>query len=370
MKKLIYILPLLAGWLSVACSSSGGADSATPVTFTTEIQTRAVAGGVMSEFASGDAMTIFRTPTSSIQNTTVTVYEARYGGTNWSVAPAATLGGGEEAYFMATYPAVSATGGAAPSPESIPVKVADQVDVLYSGSGIKATEAQPSVAFKMHHAMAMMAFNIQSYVGGKLTQIKIGNDKFPVEGELRVTRGSITATSYGAYTKQFNATLMPQGWTTDHPSIFVIPFVVPAEGLPVELTIDGKAYALTIPGMRITLSNKYVFYFTHTEAGLIFEEDKTETVELMAETAPIVSDPYSYVQIRHKNNSFVVPTISGTGMRGMIYWGDETSAAYAAGASHEYKGAGPFTLKVDAWNAATIQIPSVAGIEEIDLSKF
>ena len=370
MKKLHNILFLLFMLLMAACSKEDEGPAPTRITFTTDIQTRATGVSVMSNFKDGDAMHIFRSSSNSDANDRLVTYRATYNNSTWAVSPIATIRGKEKFYFFATYPASKST--SAIDPLAIPIDVTAQTDYLYSGSGVMATESQPTVAFQMHHAMAVIAFNIQSYVGGKLTAIKIGNDKFPSKGELRVTNGRTTPTAYGAYTKNFDLSLTSTGWTSNHPAIFAIPHQIGVEGLPVELTIDGQVYTVNIPAMQLLQAYKYVIYIVRTAQGVTLQADKTEAIHLMDTTQEIADISYGHISIRHNQSVFTMPTISGSQHYGIIYWGDGSQNDYPATTPHTYSSAGSYEVGIDLWNveSAKVTFPNLEGLEEINLSKF
>ncbi len=372
MKKLQNILFLLLILLMAACSKSDEGPTPVQITFTTDIQTRATGVSVMSNFKNGDAMYIFRNASNSIvEDDRSTTYRATYNSSKWTVSPIASIRGKEKFYFFATYPASGTTSNGV-DPLAVPVNIAAQTDYLYSGPGVLATGSEPTVAFKMHHAMAVIAFNIQSYVGGKLTAIKIGNDKFPSKGELRVTNGRITPTAYGAYSKNFNLSLTSTGWTSNHPAIFAIPHQIGAEGLPVELTIDDQVYTVNIPAMQLLQAYKYVIYIVRTAQGVTLQADKTEAIHLMDPTQAIAHISYGHITIRQNQSAFTMPTISGSQLYGIIYWGDGSQNDYPATTTHAYTSAGSYEVGVDLWNveSAKVTFPSLTGLEEVNLSKF
>lgn len=372
MKKLQDTLFLLLIVFMAACSKTNEGPAPVQITFTTEIQTRATGVSVLSNFQNGDAMHIFRSTSNSIaEDDQLTTYRATYNNSKWAVSPIATIRGKEKYYFFATYPASGASSNGV-DPLAVPVNVAAQTDYLYSGSGVLVTESEPTVAFKMHHAMAVIAFNIQSYIGGKLTAIKIGNDKFPSKGELRVTNGRITPTAYGAYTKNFDLSLTSTGWTSNHPAIFAIPHQIGSEGLPVELTIDDQVYTVNIPAMQLLQAYKYVIYIVRTAQGVTLQADKTEAIYLMDTTQAIDDISYGHITIRHNQSEFTMPTISGSQHYGIIYWGDGSQNDYPATTTHSYSSAGSYEVGVDLWNveSAKVTFPSLTGLEEINLSRF
>lgn len=367
MKKYMqYAIGALALISMTACGGGDGGSKFSEVTFTTEIQTRAVAPNVLNDFASGDQMNIYKSEKAQISLDWTTAHQAMYGGGEWKGSPAITMTGGEEAYFFAAYPYVAG----ATNPNEIPVKTADQIDVLYSGGGVLVTESNPSGRFSMRHAMAIIAFNIQSYVGGKLQQIEFDSEQFPLEGTMRITSGRITATAWGPYTHKCDVALTPKGWTTDHPAVFAIPYAAGKNGLPLHFTIDGKRYDLDLPTASYTMANKYIYTLILTDAGLALKNEKPEVIDLNAAMEAPADELYSHVKVVVKNSTLNVPVVKGASPYGFISWGDDSRESYAADLVHTYPSTGPYTMMMDLWNAETITMTGVKGVQEIDLSKF
>lgn len=367
MKKYMkYTLGALALMTLTACGGGGGGEKFSEVTFTTEIQTRAVAPNVLSDFTSGDRMNIYKSEKAQISLDMTTTHQASYSAGVWKGSPAITLDGGETAYFFAAYPYQAD----ADNPLEIPVKVADQVDVLYSGGGVSVSDTDPTGSLSMRHAMAIIAFNIQSYIGGKLEKIELDSEQFPLEGTMRITSGRITATTMGPYTHTCSAALNPKGWTTDHPSVLVIPYTTGSAGLPLHFTIDGKNFDIDLPKSTFSMANKYVYTLIYTEAGLALKSETPEVIDLNAGSEAPAEEAYSHLKVVVNGGTLNVPVLGGTGAYGFVSWGDESRDEYASDLLHSYPGSGPYTLMLDAWNAETVTMMGIKGVTEIDLSKF
>ena len=367
MKKYMkYTLGALALIALTACGGSEGGSKFTEVTFTTEVLSRAVAPTVLSDFKAGDRMNIYKTDKAQISLDMTTTHQASYNGSNWTGVPAITMQGGETAYFFAAYPYQTA----AENPLEIPVKTADQADVLYSGGGVAVSESNPSGRFSMRHAMAILAFNIQSYIGGKLQSIEFDSEQFPLEGTMRITSGRITTTVEGPYTHTCNASLTPQGWTTDHPSVLIIPYTVGSAGLPLHFTIDGKSFDIDLPKTTFSMAKKYIYTLIYTDAGLTLKSEKPETIDLNAEANAPTQEIYNHLKVIVKGGTLNVPVVTGASPYGFVFWGDESQEEYAAELVHTYPGTGSYTMMLDVWNAETVTMTGIKGVTEIDLSKF
>ena len=86
----------------------------------------------------------------------------------------------------------------------------------------------------------------------------------------------------------------------------------------------------------------------------------------------ITQDSHSVLVITHnakKNVAYKIPSISGSNLTGTIDWGDGSSSAYAAGATHTYTKDGSFTTTITTGEATGFS-GSVSDITEINLSKF
>lgn len=369
MKSYIKILVAALFAMGVAACSSGdggGGEALPQVTFTTEILSRAALTDVKSTFANGDRMSVYRTKNNAISGETPTVHSASCNNGSWTPTPAIELKKEEKFYIFAIYP----FDANASDPTAYPISVAAQADYMYSSTGVAASYEAPAIVLRMRHAMAILAFNIRSYVGGALTAIAVNDPAFPTEGTLRVT-GSTTPTKFGAYTKTMNVATSEAGWTTDHPGMFIIPHQSASAGLTVKLTIGGKEYPVTLPAANFTAGKKYVASLMLTEQGLTMESNTLQIISLDEPTPEVAAPSYGMVSITHHAAAIKSPTFTGaTAPYGFVYWGDSTNDPYSAEAAHSYLSAGQFVMKVDIWNAEEVAVSDLSGIEQIDLSKF
>lgn len=363
MKKYsIYLLAAAAALVSAACGSgSDSVDTPSEVTFTTEV-TRV---GALTELPDGAQMNVYLAKGTTLSRTDEMRKAVRTGGV-WKGQPSITLQPEEELRLFAVYPYEQSAADAT----IYPVTVASQTDYLYSGAGAVVTYQKPSTSVKMRHAMAMLALDIRSYVGGRLKSIAIDDPAFPTEGTLRISNGRITATKFGAYTHACDVALSEKGGTGDAASFFVIPFTAGAD-MRMTLTIDGKPYVCTLPATAFDRSSKYLLHLNLTEAGLSLLADQTEVISLDEPGAGQQTEKYGLLRVTHNAETFAAPLVQGTGLYGQVYWGDDTSGAYEAGRSiHTYSSVGTHIVSIDLWNAESVQFESLAGVSEIDLSKF
>lgn len=362
MKKYSIYLFAAAALFATACtSSSDSVDTPTEVTFTTEV-TRA---DVQTELGSGEQMSVYLSSTGTVVSKTATMHLAVCSGGTWKGNPSITLQPNEESYLFAIYPYDQTATNAS----EFPVTLAAQVDYLYSGTGVSVSYSKPSVALKMRHAMAVLAFDIRSYVGGTLSQIEIGNSTFPTAGTLRVTSGKITPTAYGTYTYACNATLSEQGTAMGQASIFVFPFTVAGTGMDVKMKIGDTQYSCSLPVMSYEGNSKYLFHMNLTESGLSIAGDP-EVISLDEAGTALPEESYGRIQVTHSAETFTVTQIAGTDAYGTIYWGDQSSDSYKAGISHTYGSAARYVTSIDLWNATSVTFGSLDGVEEIDFSSF
>lgn len=76
------------------------------------------------------------------------------------------------------------------------------------------------------------------------------------------------------------------------------------------------------------------------------------------------------ITILHTNATFCVPVFKGVGINGIIRWGDGATEEYAEGGKHTYTSTPPYTVVLEMEGAEEVTLPELAGIEEVDLSKF
>lgn len=74
--------------------------------------------------------------------------------------------------------------------------------------------------------------------------------------------------------------------------------------------------------------------------------------------------------IKHNNESFTSPVFSGSGIMGMINWGDGSEEAVSASLNHVYSSSGSHTVTVKMNGGTGFELSSIIGITEIDVSGF
>ena len=78
----------------------------------------------------------------------------------------------------------------------------------------------------------------------------------------------------------------------------------------------------------------------------------------------------SLVSIIHTNMNMLIPVITGQNLEGTVNWGDNKQEAYKNNLVHQYAEQKEYTLVIDVTEAELIDIPTLEGIIELDLSKF
>ena len=353
MKKYsIYLFAAATALLSAACSSGSDSAGADPeVTFTTEV-TRT---DVQTALGSGAQMNVYLSQTGTVVSKTAVLHQGLCTGSTWKGVPPIYLKPKEEQFLFAIWPYAQEATDAT----KYPVTAAAQTDYLYSA------------VLKMRHAMAIFAFDVRSYVGGRLSRIEIGGEEFPTAGELRVTSGKITVRETGSYAHTCDLALSEQG-SGDGVTFFVIPFELkPAKEVEVKMQVGDKEYTCQLPAREYMGNTKYVFHTNLTEAGLSLLPEQIEEISLdeAAGVQPAAAH-YGLLRIKHNAESIVVPEVAGTEPWGMISWGDGKSEPYASGKSYTYTTPGAQLLSIDLWGADGVTFSSLKGIEEIDFSKF
>ncbi|MBR5850816.1 MAG: fimbrillin family protein [Alistipes sp.] len=354
---------LMMGAASCSSASDDGAPKTVNVTFSTEILNRSAVNDIVTAFSNGDRLTLYSSTSSSVSSEQ-TVGGASYQEGVWNPTPAVTIAPKGKLYIMAIHP----YDASATDPSAYPISVAAQKDYMYSGMGVSVSYEQPTATLRLRHAMAVVTLDIRSYVGGTLQSITVNDSNFPTAGTLRIT-GAVTTTEKGSYTKTMNVPLSSQGFTNDHPGMFVIPYKTADTGFEVVVKISGKDYTVKLPSANFTAAKKYVARLAHTEHGVVLEKSDWEIISF-EEQSETVESSYSMLAVKVQGSSFVAPLIMGSNLNGVIYWGDGQQNVYAAGADHTYTTANTYTVKFDLWNANAVTFNSLKGVEEIDLSKF
>lgn len=78
----------------------------------------------------------------------------------------------------------------------------------------------------------------------------------------------------------------------------------------------------------------------------------------------------SIVSIIHTNMNMMIPIITGQNVSGIVNWGDDKQEEYKSNLVHSYSEEKQYTLVLDVIGADNIEVPSLEGVIELDLSKF
>ena len=98
-------------------------------------------------------------------------------------------------------------------------------------------------------------------------------------------------------------------------------------------------------------------------------KSRTSSLEIVYKI--IQEGSLSQLSITHRLGSFTVPTVTGNPAGGLIYWGDGTSASWAAGLSYNYSDNAAFHTVVIAMKGIdTFALGNLTGITEIDASEL
>ncbi len=338
------------------------------VSFVTEVMTKSVT----TELNDEQTMNVFAKEynTLSSNDMQTNIKATRKGGT-WIPAPAIKLTKAQKAFLYAVHPYDAAN----VDPTAVPVQVQSQIDYLYSGAGVAVTFNTHTGKLTMKHALSMLSFNISlnGYEGkGELQEVTVNGEEYFTTGTLNIETGQIKGTTAGTYKKATSQTITKEGWTEKLPEFFCIPFASKGSNVAVTMKVDGKNYAVFIPEMKIEQGMKYIFRLALSSHGLTLFADQTEKISLNVYTDEMPDmGAYSVLKLKHTKNSFTIPTIEGgEGFRGNIYWGNGEIVGYTPNASYTYKGGGNKEVTVETWNATKVSLPTLEGIEEIDLSEF
>lgn len=368
-----YILFIFIGLFVAACSDSDdngdGAGKKSEVSFTTEVQTRALPN-VITMLENGDAMTVFMAENNTI-GTAQQSRHAQFSCQNnvWKGTPSVVLESGEKTYLYAVYPYQETVD----KPDAIPVELGSQTDYLYSGNGVAASYEQPNVKLTMKHALSVLAFNIRNdnYGGeGKLQKISISGKPVYTSGTLNVSSGTIKGEVSGMYSQSCDIDIQTNGWEENLPGFFCIPLSSSGTNVTLSFKIDGDEYACMLPKSGIGGGIKYIFYLSLTEQGLRIFPEQTKQISLNTNSDSMVIPGYSLLKITHDNNFFTLPSLKGEGVVGTVLWGDGLDEDYGASSEHLYENAQTHTVVMETWGTKEISLPNLVGVSEIDLSEF
>ena len=324
-----------------------------------------------TEFKSQDNMSVFAKTYNKLNAPTIGEdVVATFDGANWKTAPSIDLKTGEHTFIYAVSPVVTGVSDLA----IVPVDITKQQDVLYSGSAVPVSYTSNVAKVTMKHALALTSFNIatQGYHGkGMLEQLAAEGNNIFTQGTMTVDKGKLTGTSNGQVTIQLSKNIVPEGWKSDLPNIWVIPFSTLGEPAYLKARIDGKEYVSRIPEIEIKGGYQYVFHLVLTDYGLEFIPSQTETLSLNQDTDEMGAlEGYGILRFKHHSTEFATPALIGESVFGTIIWGNGQSESYANGASMKYDVDGNYEVAIESWNTTGFELGDIIGVDEIDLSQY
>lgn len=320
------------------------------------------------EFKDADEMNVYAKATRDITGKDlVSGVKAIKKGDKWELTPEVRITEGQNAYIFAAAPYDPSY----TNPQEIPVDMAKQVDLLYSGAVVAASYTSHNPKVTMKHALSLVTLNISSegYTGnGQLSSVAINGDGVFTKGKMDVSTGKITGTSKDPVTVNVSATVQKGGWKTGHPNVWVIPFNTKTSEANLTVTIDGKTYVLAFPEVEMTTGFQYIFHLALTNYGLEFIPGATQSIRLnMVDEGVASPEGHGIVTMTMTSSAFTAPYFTGDDVFGNISW-DGGSKSYSPGANVTV----PANSKVvvETWNSTGFEIRSLEGVESIDLSQY
>lgn len=371
--KLKYIaFALIGAQLFAACKDSKGSDQpntddgSVEVSIETEILTKAT---VNTEFKSGDAMNIFaKAYNSASSEDKFPAMKAEHDGTGWKLTPSLRLKSGELAFLYAVSPYNSAY----TNPAALPVKVSDQIDLLYSGSGVAVNYQNTKAKLKMNHAFALVSFNIVGSSEATLQSLSITGDNVYTSATFDVEKGKFKGTGKDQFTLSTSAQITSSGWSTGFPQMWMIPFSTKESTATLTAVINGKTYMVDFPEIEMKNGTQYIFRMTFSNYGLEFIPSETQTIPLNATTDEIEElENYGDLKFTVTSGEFTLPLINGQGVFGR-YSAGGTTGTYRAEETQTVKlNAGAANVVgIETWNSTGFELESLEGVTEIDLSNY
>ncbi len=293
-------------------------------------------------------------------------------GGQWQLDKSVYLTKGQAADVYAVYPYVAGT----VDRKAVPVDIASQTDLLYSGSAANASFNSNIVTLKMKHALSMLSVNIkkEGYGGeGKVTRMAVnGGDLIATKGTLNVTNGKIAVTETGALAANVNVTAGASGINGALPSLWVVPFNSKDKSpVKITLTIDGKDYNVDLPEVTMSTGWQYVFHAVLTSNGLVFVPNATEEYPLNKDDDQIGElIGHGVIGFTFAGSEFVFPVFSGDNVYGSITAADGSTASYSIGGTMRLNSSNSQNVTVETWNSNGFELHSLDGIEAIDLSNY
>lgn len=372
--KLKYIAMLLAcGVMSQACKDSnnnepngGNDEGSVAVTIETQILTKAT---VNTEFKNGDAMNVFaKAYNSAASDDKFPAMKATRGGSAWTLTPALKVKNGELAFLYA----VSPYSADYKNPAAIPVNIADQVDLLYSGAGVPVNYQNTTARMTMNHAFALVSLNIAGSLEANLQSISITGEGFYTGGTFDAEKGKFKGTSKTQFSMPVSARITGSGWATDFPQMWVIPFNTKQNAATLTAVIDGKTYMVDFPEVEMKNGTQYIFRMTFSNYGLEFIPSKTEVIPLNT-TTDEMGELENYGDLRFIVNAaeWTLPAMWGQGVFGR-YNAAGTTGTYNVEERQVVKlpAGSNSVVGIETWNSNGFELESLEGVSEIDLTNY
>lgn len=348
---------------------SGEGGKEVTVSISTEILTKSEP---VLQFSDGDKMAVFaktygRVDAPNIVENVVGLYKNG----SWTLEPPITLSEGGKAFIYAYYPYMVGQDNLA----ALPIEIAQQQDVLYSGAFVPVTYTTHKAKLTMKHALSLVSMNItaQGYSGeGELQSLSISGEDVYSKGTLNVSTGKITGTEKGSTElKNIGKIITTAGWKDELPRIWQIPFSTKVKIVTLNAVIDGKQYQCDFPEVEMKSGFQYIFRLVLTDYGLEFIPTQTTTISLNQDgDEPETLNGYGLLKIYHDNNVIQTPFMTGDNVFGTIKWGDDFSDSYSFDKIHEYSTLGEKEIILETWNSTGFELKNINGITVIDISEY
>lgn len=370
--KPIYIVGII---LSLCFFSCGEDDPITEpqelekaITISTTVFTQAAP---TLDLVEGDAMNLYaKTYGSASAPDKVENVKAVSRGGAWKIEPEVMIRESEKLFIYAYAPYTEGL----KTTNAIPVDVSLQQDVLYSGAFVPVSYRTNHAKLTMKHALSLVSFNIsaQGYSGkGELQSLSISGDNVYTSGVMSIDKGKVTGKGQEIYEMAVSKVVTANGWETDLPRMWQIPFSTKGTEAYLTAKIDGKSYKAIFPEVEMKSGFQYIFRMVLTDFGLEFIPNQTQTISLSVESdQPESLEGYGVLRITHSASSFVTPELFGDNVFGSVRWGDETTSTYRVGEEHTYNQDGSRVVSVETWNSNGFKLKNLTGVEVIDVSQY
>ncbi len=376
----IYKYALLAAGMAMLASCGESKDdgpkenvdpNSVAITLTTEVFTQA---NVTTEHKDGDAITVFTKQYNSPEAVDlVAPAKGVMQGANWTMTPEIRLSKGQVGfiYIVSPYDASYTT------PKAIPVDLSKQVDLLYSGASVPVSYNSNKAKVTLKHALTLASFNIASdgYTGaGKLTGITVGGTRVYSAGTLDASTGKVTGTDRNTVNASFNANISAEGFKENLPGMWMIPFSTQnaseADATTITFTIDGRSYALELPGADLNTGLQTIYHLVLSNHGLQFIPTRTQQVSLNQNSDSFEKlEGHGIISVTVEGSQWLQPLFSGSEVYGTLVWGNDM-ATYNGTSTIKFADAGQHNVVIETWGSTGFEIPTLEGVSEISFVDY